>query len=933
MLRFWAYVSKEQIMMRPLDGVALPAYFRRLGLGPEAQELLTRVRSSPPHRTPGSRAGNMPVWYPSTKMQCIIKAESAKVEFAFLLEAEHSDDVLEFFDQPPPIPLEYRDRRNHVQKPLHTADYFVFRSHCAGYEECKPVEKLIQLAQTHPNRYLLDDRGQWRCPPGEAFAAKYGLTYRVRASDQINWAAQENWLYLEDYHNDLDTLLVPDADLATLYQIIDDSPGITLADLRIAALPVSSDQINIAIARHALYVDLTTHRLTEPGRASVFRSREIARAYRHRDDHADDLGIEAHPVEIVQGSTILWDGRPWRLYLGQKDITLIAEESDPFSLSRSAFDLLVKEGKIVGVQTATRFSITPEGVALLENARPTDLAVAQFRNRVIHPEQYQDDEQERIAAQGETISARTRRDWKRWYRDAEITYGSGLIGLLPDFANCGGKRKIAASGIELIEKVLETHYDTVTRKPKRGAYGEYLNQSKEKGLPTVSQRTFYEQAQRHKTRYEQVLAREGARAAYPFKEYHHPGERTINPHGTYAWAMAHIDHLEVDLQLCDSKTDQRLGKCWLTLMILAHPRRIAAYYLTFDPPSYRSCMMVMRLCVKRYGRLPTAITVDGGPEFRSVYFEHLLALYKVRKHQRPASEPRFGSPLERLFGSLETEFLYHLLGNTQAAQNPRKMTKATDPRQHAVWTLPALTERVRQWADSEYETMPHPALGMTPRDAYEQSIRRDGERDHKRIPYDEVFIRSTFPTTARGRALVQPGKGVRMNYLDYWCDEMRDKEVERTVVPVRYDPFDVTVGYARIGGRWRKCVCVADELTGCSERELQLIAEELRKRNRRLVGREQVEITQKQLADFRRENAAKEVLLRQQRHDRETRAALFVLEGGRGAQIPAVLSSSLTPLTLLPGERPQDSQSKPEPRSPRHSTGDGDTLRVLRRLR
>jgi len=203
-------------MTRALDGVALPAYFRRLGLGPAAQELLTRVRSSPPHRTPASCAGNMPVWYPSTKMQCIIKAESAKVEFAFLLEAEHSDEVVEFFDQPPPIPLEYRDRRNHVQRPLHTADYFVFRSHSAGYEECKPVEKLIQLAQTHPNRYLLDEHGRWRCPPGEAFAANYGLTYRVRASDQINWAAQENWLYLEDYYHDLDTLLIPNTDLTTL---------------------------------------------------------------------------------------------------------------------------------------------------------------------------------------------------------------------------------------------------------------------------------------------------------------------------------------------------------------------------------------------------------------------------------------------------------------------------------------------------------------------------------------------------------------------------------------------------------------------------------------------------------------------------------------------------------------------------------------------
>src|SRR5260370_34589463 len=117
--------------------------------------------------------------------------------------------------------------------------------------------------------------------------------------------------------------------------------------------------------------------------------------------------------------------------------------------------------------------------------------------------------------------------------------------------------------------------------------------------------------------------------------------------------MEHIDHLEDDLELCDSKTNQLLGKCWLTLMILSSPRRIAAFYLTFDPPSYLSAMMVMRLCVKRYGRLLTAITVDGGPEFTSVYFEQLLALYRVRKHQRPSSEPHSGSPLVRFFGTLD----------------------------------------------------------------------------------------------------------------------------------------------------------------------------------------------------------------------------------------------------------------------------------------
>ncbi len=162
---------------------------------------------------------------------------------------------------------------------------------------------------------------------------------------------------------------------------------------------------------------------------------------------------------------------------------------------------------------------------------------------------------------------------------------------------------------------------------------------------------------------------------------------------------------------------------------------------------------------------------------------------------------------------------------------------------------------------------------------------------------------------------------------------MRDRDVERTVVPVRYDPFDATVGYARIRGRWRKCVCVADELVGCSERELQLLTSELREHYRITYGKEQVEITQKQLADFRRVNTAKEAILRQQRNDRETRAALVVLEGGRGkhAVVPAPHGSLAEEAEQqAPNRNPKRGQSSS---SPGHPVGDGDTLRVLRRLR
>jgi len=815
---------EEKAMAKALDGTALYTYFRRLGCSRETQEVLIHIRSSPPSRTPGARRGNMPVWYPSKKMQCIIKAESTKVEFPFLLQAEHDDDVLEMWDQPPSFPLEYLDKHGRLQRPMHTADYFVFRYQACGWIECKPAQELSRLVEKQPHRYKLDEQGVWRCPPGEAFATKYGLTYQVWSSDQINWAAQENALFLEDYYQDLDRLTVKDQTLVLLFRLVEEHPGIFLSELQNAS-EIPADLINIAIARHDLYVDLATHRLSEPWRTPVFRSQRLARA-RTKPQAKKEVGACSTPAESSS-------------------------------------------------------SLTPEGQELLDLAREMDLATAIFRNRIINPDQYHDDEQVQVNARAETIPARTKRRWQMLYQEAEHLYGSGLIGLLPKVAKSGRKRPITDEVSDLVQQVLETHYDTVTRKPKRGAYGEYLRRSSEQQLPSMSQRMFYTEIRRHKPKYDQTLAREGARAAYPFKDYVHEAEKTVSRHGSYAWAMAHLDHTELNLVLCDSRTGQPLGKCWLTLLILSHPRRIAAYYLTFDPPSYRSCLAVLRLCVKRYGRLPTAITVDGGPEFASVYFEQLLALYRVRKHQRPASEPRFGSPQERLFGSMETEFLYHLLGNTQATREPRLNTRATDPQRQAVWTLPALAERVQKWADEEYETIVHPALGMTPRDAYDLSIKQNGTRAHKDIPYDDAYLKATFPTTRKGTAKVEPGVGVRMNYLDYWCEAMRDPTIEGTQVKVRFDPFDVSVGYAYIDGRWRKCDCPYTEFAGCSERELQLLTTELRQRNRLQYGKEQIEMTQKQLAVFRRENTDIESILRQQRHDRETRAALVVLEGGK----------------------------------------------------
>jgi putative transposase len=913
---------------RPLDGLALHTYCRRLGFSQDAETLIATIRSSPPHRTPRGNHGNMPVWYPSKKMSCVIKAESHRVEFAFLLEAEYGDDVLEYFDQPsPPLRLEYRDKQGHRQTPLHTADYFVLSYHAAGWQECKPVEELTRLADSQPNRYVLDAQGRWRCPPGEAYAARLGLTYQVRASDQINWVAQENWLVLEDYYHDLERLEVPEDVLLTLRRVVDETPGMTLAEIHRVTPSLPTDWINIAIAKRHMYVDLLAHRLTDRGRTPVYPDEPTARAWTHRTPHPVQHDPSAHPVLMEHGQQIAWDGHPWIIgNIGETEVTLISKIGLPFALAKTAFEVLVKESKIVGRMTSLPSNFTEEGRTRLAQASEQDLATAVFRHRVIHPEAYDDEEQRRLVPHIAAVPLRTKYHWQRLDREGDSMYGSGFIGLLPRYQQCGGARKLDPAVITLMEEVLRSHYDTVIRKLKRGAYGEYLLQSKEQGLRSVSQSTFYAQAKQHLSTYDQTLVREGKRAAYPYKDVYRTGTLTTSRHGMYAWSMAHIDHTELDLELFDSATDQPLGKCWLTLMILSHPRRIVALSLSFDPPSYRSCLSVLRECVKRFGYLPTAITVDGGPEFRSTYFEQLLALYVVRKHQRPASEPRYGAPQERLFGTMNTQFIYHLLGNTQALKKPRQLSAATDPRKLGVWTLPKLAERVVRWAYAEYDQQPHTALGMTPRAAYEQSLKQDGARSHRMIPYDDTFKIATFPTTAKGKALVQPGRGARINHLDYWCEAMRDPTVERTWVPVRYDPFDVSVGYVYLKGCWRKCIIAYDELAGCSERELQIIAEEVRKRKRLLQGRTQVEVTQQQLAQFRRDNAATEVVLRQQRKDRETLAALRAL-GGQSSPTPSPQPAS----PPVSGQGALDAaDSSPSTKTERASE---DKLLIFRRIR
>ena len=209
--------------------------------------------------------------------------------------------------------------------------------------------------------------------------------------------------------------------------------------------------------------------------------------------------------------------------------------------------------------------------------------------------------------------------------------------------------------------------------------------------------------------------------------------------------------------------------------------------------------MVLRECVHRYRRFPELLVVDWGPEFESVYFETLLARYECSKATRPKAKPRFGSVIERLFGTTNSAFIHNLAGNTQVMKNVRQVTKAVDPKQHAVWTLGSLYAELRRFAYSVYDTSPHGTLKQTPKEVFESGFLRTGCRPKQVIPYDDEFIFWTLPTTRKETAKLLPLRGVKINNLFYWAKGdvfLEHPELEKTQLPVRYDPYDM--GHAAI---------------------------------------------------------------------------------------------------------------------------------------
>jgi len=567
-------------------------------------------------------------------MNVTIQFESHRVELAAVYEMEHDPDVIEYYDQPPSFKLEYSGMNGRRLAVFHTPDYFAIRKDTAGWEECKTEEELEKLTEKNPHRYCRGEDGEWRCPPGEAYAEQFNFYYRVRTSKTTNWVFQRNIQFVEDYLR-VDQPAVDNAAREALLAVVSAEPSIKLEEVFLKTEGVASrDDIYQLIATGELYVNLGAAPIVEPDQVRVFPNRETATAYAHIVEVSPNAMVNSPRfIDLAVGSTVDWNNRAWKIAnVGDKMVSLLGENNAFTELPLAAFELLVKEGKISGVVKRAESCLNDEAAKILAEANEDDFRIANCRANLVcrrlRGEPLPDDN---------NVSERTLRYWVAQYKDMEAKYGNGYLGLLPHTRRRGPRgSKLPEATRELITEFIENDYETLKQKKKYEVWIVLKNICDRRAVIAPSYKTFARSVRR-RAGYRQTLKRKGHRAAYKEEPFYWQLEQTTPRHGDRPFEICHIDHTELDVESPSSQTGRSLGRPWLTLLTDAYSRRILAIYVTFDPPSYRSCMMVLRQCVRLHGRLPQIIVVDGGPEFKSTYFDTLLARYEcIKENETPS---------------------------------------------------------------------------------------------------------------------------------------------------------------------------------------------------------------------------------------------------------------------------------------------------------
>lgn len=769
------------------DKKGLEAVLQEQGMPLDGQKLVLKARVQAPVRGVESRGGNVLTVFMSQKMGCEIRTESRNYEFAAAVDFEFDNTVLAYYPQPCELRLELIDPlTGEIHKIQHTPDFLRVTKAATTLIECKSQAELQRLAQKYPWRYKQDSDGHFYAPLIEGKLAELGLSYSVLTEKQVSARRIENLLHLADYLHPAAEKCPKDV-LERVNVLLQEHGHLYVSELLGQPHCFSADHINQALADRSLVTDLDVEVLTEPSRCRIFRDEALMRFVHAGDAHPVNYWEKDFSVDIVPGAKFQFGGEQLTIQLvDAKDFICRAPTGPERKLSIQWLEngISTKEVKLLSAGKRQSFSHYSE----------QELKVAHERLEQVHSD-------------NPALCSRTIARRKAAMRAAELHGLLPVQGLMPKTAQRGNRTpRLSDEQSAAMEQVFKQSWCTNVAMNYKTCHRLLEVLCNELQITPPSCPTFTKYI-KDKTGNRERRERKGRRQAYQLDTFVTVLYADSPRHGSRAFQYVHIDHTQLDIELVGRKTGKNLGRPWLTICVDADTRVILAIYLTYDPPSYVSVMMVIRELVKRHKRLPEFFVVDNGKDLVCSSFEAFLGAMGVHLRKRPSGQPRFGAVIERLFGTLNHSYIHNLAGNTKATKEVRTTTGKHLPENFAEWTLESLYAGLHYWAYTHYENTVHGTLMMTPREALEQSLQQSGSRPHKQIILNREFLIMTSPIVSRGGVrAIDPQRGVKVNDHYYWAPIFSTPKLAKTSVPVRSDPWDASSVYVYVGNEWVQAV-------------------------------------------------------------------------------------------------------------------------------
>lgn len=697
---------------------------------------------------------------------------------------ETDDNVQEYHFLPHKAEFRFPDEKGILRsRTVHTFRFLViYKDEVPRLEDWHGRKFFSDLRKSsRKGRYLEDPPKSyiWRDTHAEKYASSLGLRYALRAESDFPWKLIENARFLADYRR-TDTPVLSEEIKRELRETLV-SQSRSLREL-ISDEKFTADQIFRAIVEGVAYVDLTLELLSETENLFIHANFIRSEAYRvAREAEMLRFTPPTPGAGIVRvGDDVLYQGEVWTVRQVTSEEGRIERGGRKTTLSIDALSAMValelesrgRSNELLDRAKRTLFSIP---------ARELNRAFARLKAaRNGGGEGYSDRSARRFAATIKNIANPVQQ----------------LIVLAGKRANPGNRQsRFGHPKVEeLARQIIEVEYNTPKCGYAREAHQKYIDccveynikheLTDEDAVNPMGYTAFLKRV----AKYESTRDRGGKRREYAEADI--PLDiNVLEPiSGVYPGEVVYFDNTHLPV-MTKGPRGENWGKVWLCAAIDGNTTNPCGVYVTYEAPSAKTVLMLLRSFIKVSKHLPRVLVVDGGPEFRSEELEDFCETCSIDLRRRPGSMPRSGTPIENLFAITDKQFVAALEGNSRQLQRGARLTtKEVDPVRRRVWEFAELARAIEAFMFVKRPKDIHPEFGGLTIEEYELERKTEtGFREHTEVTLDENMMLLTSPYTERKEHRIKAQYGVYANGYYYWNKALSAHSGE--LVVVRTEPW------------------------------------------------------------------------------------------------------------------------------------------------